>query len=116
MPTTTNGTQIVAKVRSTRKGKKMETPLGGTLGVEGRSGVHYYNVTVVGGVAVPQRLQCDCPAHRFRRAKIVQQTGFCKHIHKVIQEMAVRPDVRRTEKGDVIVYAPETIRLLAAAR
>jgi len=114
MPTTPiKKLSIVAKVRSTRKAKRMDTRFTGKMGVKGISGVHYYEITVVGGQSVPERMACSCPAHRFGRAKIVQQTGMCKHMHKVIQELAANPDVSRTENGDVIVYSPQTIRALA---
>lgn len=104
---------IVAKVRSTRKGQQLEAPLSGKLGGKGVSGVHYYDVTIVGGKSVSERLSCSCPAHRYGRAKMVKQTGMCKHLHKVIQTLALDPSVERTDKGDVIVYAPEAIRALA---
>ena len=106
---------IVAKVRSTRKGKLLAMPLGGSMGGKGVEGTHYYEITVVGGVNVPERLQCSCPAHRFRKANVVKETNVCKHIHKLIQTLAVCPDVERTEKGDVIVYAADAIRKLARA-
>lgn len=115
MPTTKNNLPIIARVRATRKGKTLQTP-SGELGGRGIRGNRFYEITVVGGVSVPERLACSCPAHRFGRAKLVKATGMCKHMHKAVEELARNPELRRSEKDDVIVYAPETLRALSASR
>jgi hypothetical protein len=116
MPTTKNNLPVIARVRATRKGKTLQTPSSGELGGRGIRGNRFYEIIVVGGVTVPERLSCSCPAHRFGRAKLVQETGLCKHIFKAVEELARNPELRRSEKDDVIVYAPATLRALAVSR
>jgi hypothetical protein len=103
---------IVAKVRSTRKGQILAAPESGEMGGKGREGTHFYDITVVGGQSVPERLQCSCPAHRFGKAKQVQATGVCKHIQKAVEH--ARRGELMLDKKDVIVYSAEALLALAA--
>ncbi len=103
---------IVAKVRSTRKGQILAAPQSGEMGGKGREGTHFYDITVVGGVSVPERLQCSCPAHRYGRATQVKQTGVCKHIQKAVEHARLGELV--LDKKDVIVYSAEVLLALSA--
>lgn len=78
---------IIARVRATRQGRLLEAPITGEIGVIGRDGGHYYNLTIEPASGGGERLTCSCPAFRYGRAHIVQRTGMCKHMHKIREHM-----------------------------
>lgn len=102
---------IVAKVRSTRKGQILAAPQSGEMGGKGIDGTHFYDITIVGGVNVPERLSCSCPASRFGKAKQVKAIGACKHIVKAVEHARLGETV--LDKKDVIVYSVEALLALA---
>jgi hypothetical protein len=108
---------IVARVRSTRKGQVVVGRDSGSMGVEGRDGTHFYEITVVGGVSVPERLACSCPAHRFGKANQVKVSGLCKHLQMIKEEIEAG-ELRegRTEKGNIIVYSLVALKSLFGLR
>jgi hypothetical protein len=112
LTTPVRGLVILAKVRSTRKGQILAAPESGSMGGKGKEGTHFYDITVVGGVNVPERLSCSCPASRFGKAKQVKATGACKHIVKAVEHARIGD--LKADKMDVIVYSAEALLALAA--
>ncbi len=82
---------LVAKVRATRKGERLEVS-GNEVGGEGKDGGRYYDIRL----SVRGTLYCSCPASRF------SGWGECKHVHKA-REVASSGD-RFAPKRDVVVY------------
>lgn len=102
--------QVIAKVRSTRKGQVLTAPDSGSMGGKGRDGTHFYDITIVGGVSASERLQCSCPAHRFKAGR--QNGAVCKHIRKAIEH--ARRGETVLDKKDVIIYEAQTLLELGA--
>lgn len=82
---------LVAKVRATRKGEKLEVS-GASVGGEGKDGGRYYDIRL----SVKGTLYCSCPASRF------SGWGECKHVYKA-REVANAGE-RFAPKMDVVVY------------
>jgi hypothetical protein len=108
---------ILARHRSTRKDQRLSGVISGEMGVPGKEGTHYYNITLAPAGNGKEKLTCDCPAFRYGRSTQVQRTGLCKHMQAVLETLTVSPTVTRTENGDILVYAGDVLaQMLRAAR
>ena len=76
-----NSGKIVAKVRSTPKGKRVELPGGKEIGGEGRDGRRWYEIRKL-GVGL---WTCSCPAYRFKRGEVGKKSP-CKHLLKLFRD------------------------------
>lgn len=105
--TPVRGYVIAAKVRSTRKGQRLD--VGGGVG---REGTHFYDITLApqgGGVG----LTCTCPAFRFKKANMVRMSGRCKHmeaVHAFLSSMDGDVEQAEAPCKDVIVYSARVLR------
>ena len=107
---------VLAKVRSTRKGQVVLTPDGQSLGGEGKNGSHFYDITLrtQGG---SDSVGCSCPAFIYGRARIVQETGACKHIHAVKSWIEHCPrEQSEAVNRDLVVYAASALVALLNIR
>jgi len=76
-----NDGQMVAKVRATRKGKKVELPGGKVVGGRGLDGRKWYDIRKAG----VNLWTCSCPAYRFKRGPVGKKSP-CKHMLKLFRE------------------------------
>jgi hypothetical protein len=92
-----NDGTLVAKVRATGKGKKVELPGGLEIGGKGTDGRKWYEIRKQGKGS----WTCSCPAYRFKRGEVGRKSP-CKHMLKLFQEW------KKSVPGydEIRIYAP----------
>jgi hypothetical protein len=76
-----NDGEIVAKIRATPKGKKIELPSGLELGGKGVDGRKWYEIRK----QAKNSWTCSCPAYRFKKGEVGKKSP-CKHMLKLFTE------------------------------
>ena len=109
-----NDSNVVALIRSTRKGQRLVVD-GQPVGGKGHNGSRFHKIRhASAGSQWPLQIYCDCPAQQF-------QAGFgrpCKHILQLFERAPQMADAGEQFGLDVVVYdaaAVERQRLIQLA-
>jgi hypothetical protein len=95
-----NSGNLVAKVRSTPKGKRVELHGGKEIGGKGLDGRRWYEIRKL-GVGL---WTCSCPAYRFKYGEVGKKSP-CKHMLKLFREW--RSGVPAYD--EIHIHAPEEL-------
>jgi hypothetical protein len=95
-----NGGKIVAKVRATGKGQKIELPNGSEIGGKGVDGRKWYEIRKL-GVGM---WTCSCLSYRFKKGEVGQKSS-CKHMLKLFTEW--KKSVPSYD--EIRIYSPEEL-------